>query len=193
MRHREGNIARGSISVVDSILTLPLGSYPAAPDRWIWLHGARFRQADKGSGRFCLHPSRAHRQGCHLRGVCRCWHRPQCSVLGALKGTCLATAGSGAATSVSRRELEAPTLVCRDLASSLDMCRALPCRNADIASIPRSLYLSLMRLSLPPTDSRLLKIHSQLIQQPIGKRRAFPVSTGSVKRCVHKTGRALDR
>jgi hypothetical protein len=69
----------------------------------------------------------------------------------------------------SEVQVEARTL---GIASSLDMCRALPCQNADIASIAMALYLSLMRLSQPPTDPRLLKIHS-LIWQPIGKRRAF--------------------
>src|SRR5207253_2447602 len=52
-------------------------------------------------------------------------------------------------------------LVCRDLASSLDMCRAPHGRNADIASIASPFSLSLMRLSPPRTDP------------------------GSVKRCVH--------
>jgi hypothetical protein len=55
----------------------------------------------------------------------------------------------------------------------------------------RPLYLSFMRLSQPHTDPRLLKIHSELIRPPIGRQCAFPVSTGSVQRRVHKTGELL--
>ena len=61
----------------------------------------------------------------------------------------------------------------------------------DIGSMTRPLYLSFMRLSQPHTDPRLLKMHSELIRPPIGRQCAFPVSTGSVQRSVHKNGRAV--
>jgi hypothetical protein len=46
-----------------------------------------------------------------------------------------------------------------------------------------------MRLSQPP--SQVAQNIQPINPQPIGKRRAFPVSTGSVQKCVHQTGRAV--
>src|SRR5258708_33937949 len=41
---------RGAFGVVTSISDRPLGPRPPAPDCWLWLHGAWFRQAGPGPG-----------------------------------------------------------------------------------------------------------------------------------------------
>lgn len=47
-----------------------MGSYSVAPDRWLWFHGAWFRQAVQGPRRIRRYPARARRASTIFHGWC---------------------------------------------------------------------------------------------------------------------------
>jgi hypothetical protein len=96
------------------------------------LYGGRARPYDSGSARRAL-PHFVALQGRWVNS----------------EGLLESASDESAGASSSRLDTD---VLCRDLAPSLDICRALRCRNGHVASIARPLYLSLMRLSQPPTD-----------------------------------------